>query len=317
MTRKTLLKTLTLTSVLVASLASGAAAAPLLRPEAAVNGERIRLGDLFEDVGERADDVVAQAPAPGQRAVFDANYLSRVAQTHRIAWRPASLDDRAVITRASRTIGSLEIEAALLPALSAKLPAGRLRLELDGLIPTVHLPIGTAPEVTVESLSYVPTGSRFTAALVVSGKTGTPTRLVVSGKATSHVEVPVLTRRIAANEVIGKSDVAWVETRADQAADLVLSESELVGQAPRRPIAPQTPIRSRDLQAPRIISKGALVTMVLKTPNLTLTAQGRALQEGAVGDVIRVSNTQSNRVIEATVAAAGLVTIARNDVVLN
>jgi flagella basal body P-ring formation protein FlgA len=40
-----------------------------------------------------------------------------------------------------------------------------------------------------------------------------------------------------------------------------------------------------------------------------LTAQGKALDDGGQGSVIRVANTQSNRTIEAVVQAAGRVAV--------
>ena len=49
--------------------------------------------------------------------------------------------------------------------------------------------------------------------------------------------------------------------------------------------------------------------MVLKTQSMVLTAQGRAVEPGANGDVIRITNTQSNKVVQAVVTAAGIASI--------
>jgi flagella basal body P-ring formation protein FlgA len=62
---------------------------------------------------------------------------------------------------------------------------------------------------------------------------------------------------------------------------------------------------------PITVGKNSSVSMVFETQNMTLIARGRALQDGAVGDTIRVLNTQSNRTIDAVVAAPGLVRIVR------
>ena len=47
--------------------------------------------------------------------------------------------------------------------------------------------------------------------------------------------------------------------------------------------------------------------IVLQAPGMTLTAQGKALEDGGRGEMIRVVNIQSNRTIDATVQAAGQV----------
>ena len=55
--------------------------------------------------------------------------------------------------------------------------------------------------------------------------------------------------------------------------------------------------------------KGSLVTLILQTPKMTLTARGKALQPGSEGDVIRINNLQSNTVVEAEVVASGRVMV--------
>ena len=61
-------------------------------------------------------------------------------------------------------------------------------------------------------------------------------------------------------------------------------------------------MRAGDVQMPILVHKGDLVIIVLNTPSLQLTAQGKALEDGAMGAAIRVANTQSGRVIDAVVA---------------
>ena len=68
-------------------------------------------------------------------------------------------------------------------------------------------------------------------------------------------------------------------------------------------------MRARDVSAPRLVTRGSLVTIKVETPYMMVTAQGRALQDGAMGDTVRVTNTQSNRTIEGIVASAGVVRI--------
>jgi flagella basal body P-ring formation protein FlgA len=69
-------------------------------------------------------------------------------------------------------------------------------------------------------------------------------------------------------------------------------------------------VRVADIQAPVTVRKGELVTIVLETRSMRLTAQGKAAEDGAQGAPIRVSNTKSGRVIEAVVSGPGVVTVA-------
>jgi flagella basal body P-ring formation protein FlgA len=65
-----------------------------------------------------------------------------------------------------------------------------------------------------------------------------------------------------------------------------------------------------DLQKPVAIARGSMVSVVLKTPAMLLTTQGRALDDGAIGDVIRVLNTRSNMTVQGTVSASGEVIVS-------
>jgi len=133
----------------------------------------------------------------------------------------------------------------------------------------------------------------------------------VAGRAYGTVEVPVLTRRVAPGDTISAGDIDWMELRAEQAGtDIAASEAQLIGLTPKRGVPVNQPVRVRDLQSPRVVDKGAMVTITLTSQNLTLSAQGKALQDGGKGDTIRVVNTQSNRIVEAVIVGPNQVAVA-------
>lgn len=209
--------------------------------------------------------------------------------------------------------GQTHAEAALSEALARHIPVGKMRLELDNRAVELRAPAGAAVDggLRVENLYYSPVQARFAAELVIPGTSPT-VRLPVAGRAYGTVEVPVLVRRVAPGDTISATDVDWVEVRADQAgSDVAATDAQIVGMTPKRGVPVNQPVRLRDIQSPRIIDKGAVVTITLETPVLTLSTQGKALQEGGRGDVIRVLNTQSNRIVEATVAGPNLVAVAK------
>src|SRR3546814_18630578 len=67
--------------------------------------------------------------------------------------------------------------------------------------------------------------------------------------------------------------------------------------SPRRPIRAQDVIRTTDLETPVMVTKNSMVIIRLQTDRMQLTVQGRALDDGAEGDVVRVMNSQSNNVV--------------------
>jgi flagella basal body P-ring formation protein FlgA len=49
--------------------------------------------------------------------------------------------------------------------------------------------------------------------------------------------------------------------------------------------------------------------MILQSPRMVLTASGRALEDGAEGQLIAVANTKSDRIVQGVVQDANTVTV--------
>jgi len=293
---------------LLLTLPLAAAAAPLLKPAVTVRDPVIRLGDLFDDVGERAQVAVAAAPPPGRRMVLGAGWLAALAESQHIAWQPASRFDQAVVERASREIGADEISRRLIEALSEQTPTANTELKLDAPAPHLAVAAGDTAPLGVEGLSLDPRSGRFSASISV-GDGGE--RLRVSGRLIRTAEVPVPARLLAAGETIAAGDVTTVTLRADRlGANTLLQASDLVGRAPRRPLRAGEPVHGADVEVPLVVRRGTLVTILLETPALRLSTEGKAMDDGGMGAVIRVANTRSSRVIDAVVAGPGTVSVA-------
>lgn len=224
---------------------------------------------------------------------------------------PAFSADPQAAAPQALAYSTTHMEAALGEALSRYITVGRLRLDLDNRAAELRVPAGQTPTAAprVENVYYNAVQARFAAEVVVPGTTA---RLPVSGRAYGTVDVPVLSRRVMTGDTITASDIDWVEMRTDlTGTDVAASEAQLVGMTPKRGIPVNQPVRIRDLQTPRIVDKGALVVITLESGSMALSTQGKALQEGGKGDVIRVVNTSSNRIVEAVVSGPNRVSVNR------
>ncbi len=118
------------------------------------------------------------------------------------------------------------------------------------------------------------------------------------------MSVPVLANSLVSGDVIGERDLTWVDMPRRQVTQtMVVNSRDLVGMAVRRPLMSNNPVRFADIQRPILVKRGSLVTMVVKTQNMTLTAVGRAQENGAKGDHIRLSNVSSNTSISGIVTS--------------
>ncbi len=290
-------------------LAAGGGVA--LRPSAQVDANAIRLSDLFSGLPEGVDREIAVAPAPGKTVSYGAGALARTARLYRIDWQPQSMGDRVVVTRSAVSITAEMLSGAVLEKIGRKKDGARAEVLFDNRDVSVKLPSSASGDFTLENFSYDDKARRFRAVAVADGGDGYPqARLPVAGRIVLQREFPVLARRLAAGTVIGASDLDWATMPDDRVSvDYVSNSDELIGRELRRDTAEGTPLRSRDVAAPRLVLRGGLVTMKMETPNMVITAQGRALQDGAKGEAVRVVNTQSNRTVDCVVEESGVVSV--------
>lgn len=295
----------------LAAVADGAAdpaPRPILAEDVVVVSDRIvRLGDLFHNTGDKAATPVAYAPRPGSRAIFDARWLYRTARAHKLAWRPLSRNARVIVERDSAVVARDEVEDLVIAALAEQgVDSGALQVEIDNTSFRLHLPADSMALPVIEDLSVDQRRGRFAAVLATVGGEERDRRVRITGRLNAMTDVPVLRRRIDGGDVIAAADVDWVRMPSQSLQKTtILAASDLVGMTPRRVLRSGQPVRASDVHPPVVVEKGQLVTIVLSTPGMILTARGRALQDGAMGELIRVSNTHSSLVIQATVSAPG------------
>ena len=268
----------------------------------------IRLGEVFQGVGEYADRVIAYAPRPGSRAVFDARWLKRVASAFKLNWRPDSSAQRIVVERDSLVITKSEIETLLFERLVAEGGDASSRVSLANRSFRLHLPVGEEYLLGIDQISFDSTTGRFSA--VLAWGNAKDERRRVTGRMERMTEVPVLAKRIMGGTLIEESDLKWVELpQARLARNAITDASHLIGMAAKRTISAGKPVTSNDISRPKDIAKGQLVMMVLSTPSMRLTTKGKALESGATGDTIRISNSQTSTVIEGVITGPGRVRV--------
>lgn len=127
-------------------------------------------------------------------------------------------------------------------------------------------------------------------------------KVALTGRITAMVKVPVLNTQRGVGETIEPSDIAWMEIEESAlGAKPITNADQLIGKQAERLITPQTVIQSSMVKLPIIVRKNSLVTITYESGSMLITNQVRALENGAMGDVVRVQNSQSNRVVDAVV----------------
>jgi flagella basal body P-ring formation protein FlgA len=310
--KATLLVFLALSLFFVATLfvfAAQAETTVTLRPAVEVKRAAIRLADVFAGLPEGIDRDIATAPAPGKSVTYDVHVLSKLAEQYRLDWQPQNLADCAVLTRASTRITQDMIREAVAGKLKALDIKGKTEIQFDNRNLEVNLPADQLPVFTLEKFEYDALSKHFRGDL--AAKSGaTPFALPVTGRVIVQRDIPVLARHLDGGATIGEADLDWITVSDEHVTgDVVTETSQIIGRELRHAITEGQPLHGRDFIPPRLVTRGSLVLLKIETPYLLMTAQGRALQDGAAGESVRVTNTQSNRVVEGIAEAPGVVRI--------
>jgi flagella basal body P-ring formation protein FlgA len=116
----------------------------------------------------------------------------------------------------------------------------------------------------------------------------------------------IATRTIRAHSVLEPQDMAMVAAHIPGA---LARAEEAVGLEARVTLYAGRAIRHGDLGPPALVQRNQIVTLVYRMGALGITAEGRALERGGLGDGIRVMNLASRSTITGRVAADGSVDV--------
>ena len=122
------------------------------------------------------------------------------------------------------------------------------------------------------------------------------------------VRIVVPAHDIARGDTISDADLTY--TTVDGAvlmSGVPTRIDEIKGMQARRVLTAGQPFRGEDVRKPIVISKGETVTMQFILPGVELTAMGRAMSEGGIGDTVTIQNPASYRMISGIVTAPGTV----------
>lgn len=222
----------------------------------------------------------------------------------------ASLADEAAIQPSPRLVGASELSDLIAAALAGDDgDADALGIQLADPLLTIPVPAGS-DDLVVEDVSRDRGGRSFAARIAARAGGETVRRQVVTGRVDHLSQVPVLTRPIGRDEVIAAGDIEYLRLKDSRlGSSTIVDADDLVGLSARHALRAGVPVRAAQVRQPVVVAKGSQVILVLDRPGLALSARGRALEDGGRGEVVRVSNLQSNIVIEGTVAGPGQVRV--------
>lgn len=292
--------------------AAAADSLPLeLKGEVSISQDVIHVGDLWDNAGDKAGMAIAQAPQPGKRVTLNSRWLSNLASSNGLDWHPASQFDHTVVERVGQTIDVNVVETELREALNLEGVPSTSTFEINNRQAlAIVLPADASPTIAIKNLILDRRTHRFSATVETPAGSPAATQIKITGRTFATTRLPVLNRTVNLGDTITAQDIIWTDMRDENLRqDLLVDPARIIGMEPRVLLKSNTPIRAADLQRPMAVTRNSQVTMLLQTPYMKLSTQGRAMDDAAIGDTVRVTNLQTKQIIEGRVQSPGIVAI--------
>jgi len=309
-----------LTSLVLAPAHAADAIAVSLKKAVRINRNAVRLIDIAHLSGGAAGQqetigttIVATSPLPGQTRFVGIDYI-------RIRLKQAGIDTDHIrfsgpsdvrITRESVALPVERIQRAVEASIRRRMPWTPRDVVIGDIDidDTLELPDGKLTYRILPAANEDYLGRTVLAVhLFVDGE---PVRKIWAQTTIAVMtDVVMVVRPLAKRKRIERADLTIV--RRDLAAlpaESVQRIDDAIGHRTTQMIYPQSILQPNMYPTPPVVQRGDIVKITAVAGPLIITATGKVKQQGRKGEMVRVVNTDSNRIITARVTGPGAVEV--------
>jgi len=294
----------------------------VVAPEVSIEGTVMTLGQLSEISGDDTPWVnslrqlkLGSAPPPGSSIVLTKELLDmRLAATGSnfsgIVWKIP--DSITVTTRSQSISGQVLLDNAILAIAErsgSSVSSGELSITPIGSVQDIVIPMGDI--VLTKDLPYgihynTPTTVQMT--INVNGQVFTKKTLRFDVKL--YRPVAVATSQVSPGEILTTDKLRYERMDTGRLGSGYYTDlNKVLGLATRRSLTPGMVITDSMVNKPVLIKRGSIVNLVARIGSMEVTAAGQAMQDGREGELIRVQNINSTKIISAKVLDANTVQV--------
>ncbi len=282
-----------------------------------VTGEKIFLADIAtieqgKSTLDRLDNIlVAAAPAPGgTKELITASIVKKIQHQlnkEQIDWQGP---DIITVTRQAIRLEKEDLHQIIAEFIQdnrGQLPEGKIQFASSRAPSALLLPYGKVTWEVKYSRPSLAKNSDFTIHFLVDDK---PTKkCTVRGKIEVLRPVAIARETIRRGTILTQGHFRMAPENILEIDHPIYDPHKLIGMQTVRTLRGGHFIEYDDLAIPPVITKGELVKILAGKGNLKISTSGVARNSGALGDVIRVKNINSNKLIYAKVSSPGIVSV--------
>lgn len=172
--------------------------------------------------------------------------------------------------------------------------------------PSPHLPTCVQPEPFLPNANQTPLGR-----VSVGVRCGADSRQVRYLQA----QIDIIGSYVVAARDIERGTLITAEMLSERggnlgelAAQALTDEKDIVGKIAQRPIRSGSTFLTQFLQAPHLVERGQRVTVIAQGSSFRVSREGEALENGALGDRVRV-RFDSREIMTARVSDQGILVV--------
>ncbi len=131
----------------------------------------------------------------------------------------------------------------------------------------------------------------------------------ITGVARVQKQVPVARKLIRFGERLQAEDLEMLETDITFVKEETPAMDQIVGLIANRSLTPRLPIVLSDLKREPAARRGQVVKALVGDQNFEVSINASAEESGFVGDVIKIKNSETQKIMSATVIEKGVVKV--------
>lgn len=276
------------------------------------------LGDIAEiqSTGDKKQALaqlpIASSPAPGKTkdlyVVSVINALRNRKETAGVDWQGSP---SIRVSRLATKVSTSDLEKILgqfLKENSARLPPkAEIRLRILHAPEELLYPPGNLSWKVAPSKAGILGSTSFSIAFTVDGQPAG--NCIVRGRLEALGEVAVAATPIRKGERIQERSIRIEKRDLTGLDDPYTEKSQIIGREAARTITAGAILDHDNITEPSIIQSGDMVTIIARKGPMQLTTKGLAKQNGHRGEMIRVKNIGSNKIIYCRVDRPGIVSV--------
>jgi flagella basal body P-ring formation protein FlgA len=211
--------------------------------------------------------------------------------------------------------GTMKSLAEMVRASVESFVRDRVTMPADSVAVTVDLPTFTVrphevADLSIDLFSSKPVVGTVPVKVVLLLNAGDQLTYAATARVRVFASVVVATERLDRHDIITGGALRAETREVTHLTDgYFTAPAEIEGKRVRRVITAGAVLRASDVEAIPLVGRGAGVTVAVVLGRVTVTSKATALEDGEIGEIIRVQDHTTGKRLLATVAGKGLVVL--------